>query len=146
MSDPLSIVAGIIAVAGLAFTSSKAVYELISNISDAPPAIRYLLDNIRSLNQVLSTITQIQEQCASGLNENQLTCLKHAQPVLEGCEVACGLFKSKIEGLTAHSHDGRRSFRDGMKYSFRSKSISDFQMRVVSWKGSLALVLDIAML
>jgi hypothetical protein len=72
--------------------------------------------------------------------------LEHAQPVLEGCAAACKRFKTKIEGLTTHSKDGRRSFRDGMKLIVQAKSIADFQMRVVSWKGSLALVLGIAVL
>jgi hypothetical protein len=33
-----------------------------------------------------------------------------------------------------------------MKLIVQAKSIADFQMRVVSWKGSLALVLGIAVL
>lgn len=146
MTDPLSVTASVIAVAGLAYSSSKAVYELISTVKDAPQTLRDLTENIKGLSQVLDTVAQSHYLRTTELSNSQLACLQHAKPALEGCEAACKAFKTKMERLTTHSQDGRRSFRDGLKLSFQTKNIADFQMRVVNWKSSLALVLDIALL
>ena len=65
---------------------------------------------------------------------------------LQGMCTACKEFKIKTGGLTAHSQDGRRSFRDSFKLKFQEKSIGDFRMRVADWKESLALALDVILL
>jgi hypothetical protein len=42
MADPLGVTASVIAVAGLAYSSSKALYEIISTIRDAPQVFQNL--------------------------------------------------------------------------------------------------------
>jgi hypothetical protein len=146
MTDPLSVTAGIIAVAGLAYSSSKALYEFISTIQDAPQVFQELNQYIAALSQVLDALKTDLNGRGTRLSESQIACLQAAKPTLEGCDLACKDFKTKIEGLTTHSHDGRRSFRDSMKLHFQNKSITDFRISLASWKESLALVLDVALL
>jgi hypothetical protein len=131
MVDPLSVTAGVIAVAGLAYSSSKALYDLISTIRDAPQVFQDLNQYIEALNQILKALKTNLDGRGARLSESQIACLQEAKPTLEGCDLACKDFKTKIEGLTAHSQDGRRSFRDSIKLNFQNKSIADFRMRVV---------------
>jgi hypothetical protein len=146
MTDPLSVTAGIIAVAGLAYSSSKALYELISTIQDAPQVFQELNQYIAALSQILEALKTNLDGRGTRLSESQITCLQEAKPTLEGCDLACKDFKTKMEGLTIHSRDGRRSFRDSIKLHFQNKSIADFRMRLAGWKESLALALDVTLL
>ena len=146
MTDPLSVSAGVIAVAGLAYSSSKALYELISTIRDAPQVFQNLNQYIAALSQTLNALKTNVDGRGAKLSVSQIAYLQEVKPTLEGCDLACKDFKTKIERLTVHSQDGRRSFRDGIKLNFQNKSIADFQMRLVGWKESLALALDIVLL
>jgi hypothetical protein len=146
MADPLSITAGVIAVAGHAYSSSKVLYEVISTIRDAPQVFQDLKQSIAALSQILNALKTNLNGRGTRLSESQITCLQEAKPTLEGCDLACKDFRTKIEGLTAHSQDGRRSIRDGIKLNFQHKSIADFRIRVIDWKESLALTLDVALL
>ncbi|KAG9232932.1 hypothetical protein BJ875DRAFT_465450 [Amylocarpus encephaloides] len=146
MTDPLSVTVGIIAVASLAYSSSKALYELISTIQDAPPVFQELNQYIAALSQILEALKTNLNGRGTRLSESQIECLQEAKPTLEGCDLACKDFKAKMEGLTIHSHDGRRSFRDSIKLHFQNKSISDFRIRLAGWKESLALALDVTLL
>ena len=146
MTDPLSVTAGIIAVAGLAYSSSKALYELISTIQDTPQVFQDLNQYIAALSQILEALRINLNGRNARLSESQIVCLQEMKPTLEGCDLACRDFRTKIEKLTIHSHDGRRSFRDSIKLHFQNKGIADFRMRLTGWKESLALALDVALL
>jgi len=146
MTDPLSVTASIIAVAGLAYSSSKALSELISTIQDAPQVFQELNQYLAALSKVLEALKANLNGRDTRLSESQIVCLQEAKPTLEGCDLACKDFKTKLKGLTIHSHDGRRSFRDSIKLHFQNKSIADFRMRLAGWKESLSLALDVALL
>jgi hypothetical protein len=146
MTDPISVTASIIAVAGLAYSSSKALYDLISTIQDAPQVFQDLNQYIAALGQILEALKTNLDGRGTRLSKGQIACLQEAIPTLEGCDLACKDFKTKMEGLTTHSQDGRRSFRDSIKLHFQNKSIADFRMRLAGWKESLALALDVALL
>jgi predicted nucleic acid-binding Zn-ribbon protein len=146
MADPLSIAASVIAVAGLAFSSSKALFELISTIHDAPSVFRNLNQDITALGQILDALRTTLSDRAATMSEGQMACLRAVEQPLEGCDLACKDFRTKVEGLTIHSRDGKRSLRDGVKLRFQSKSIEDFQTKIASWKASLALALDVVSL
>lgn len=146
MTDPLSVTAGIIAVAGVAYSSSKALYELISTIQDAPQVFQGLHQYLEALSQILEALKTDLDGRGTRLSKSQIACLQRARPTLEGCDLACKDFKTKMEELTTHSQDGRRSFRDSIKLRFQNKSIVDFRTRLAGWNKSLALVLDVALL
>ena len=56
MSDPVSLTASVIAIAGLAYSSSKALYEVISAIRDAPQVFQDLNQYIAALSQILNAL------------------------------------------------------------------------------------------
>ncbi|RFU25376.1 hypothetical protein B7463_g10962, partial [Scytalidium lignicola] len=146
MSDPLSVTANVVAVAGIAYSSSQALYELISTIQDAPQVFQDLNRYIAALGQILNALETNLGGRGARLSESQIVCLQQAKPALKGCDLACKDFKTKIDRLTVHSQNGRRSFRDGLKLHFQNKSIADFRTRLVGWKESLTLALDVVLL
>ena len=75
MTDPLSVTAGIIAVAGLAYSSSKALYELISTIQDAPQVFQELNQYISALSQILEALKTNLDGRGTRLSESQIACL-----------------------------------------------------------------------
>jgi hypothetical protein len=143
MTDPLDVTASVIAVAGLAYSSSKALYELISTIQDAPQLLQDLNQYVVALGKILNALKTNLDCRGARLFESQILCLQEAKPTLKGCYLACKDFQVKIERVTVNSENGRTSFRDGIKLHFQNKAIADFQMRLVGWKESLALALDV---
>jgi hypothetical protein len=146
MADPLSVTASVIAVAGLAYSSSKALYEFISAIQGAPQVFQELNQYIAALSQILEALKTNLDGCSTRLSESQIVCLQEAKPILEGCDLSCKGFKTKMEGLTIHSQNGRRSIRDSTRLHFQNKSIADFRMRLAGWKESLVIALNVALL
>jgi hypothetical protein len=146
MADPLSVTASVIAVAGCAYSSSKSLYDLISTIRDAPQIFLDLNQSLSALSQILNSLQKKLDGHGAMLSKSQVACLRQAKPTLEGCDLACKEFKIKMEELTSHSKDGRRSFRDSVKLSFQGKRIADFRVRIGDWKESLSIALDVALL
>lgn len=146
MADRLSITESVIEVARLAYSSSKALFEQISAIQNAPPVYQDLNQYIAALNQILHAIITKLDGRSTVLSQSQLACLHEVKPTLEGCDLACKNFKITMEGVTALSQDGKISFRDSFKLKFQEKGIADFRMRLADWKESLGLALDVALL
>ncbi|KAH7381969.1 hypothetical protein BKA64DRAFT_217536 [Cadophora sp. MPI-SDFR-AT-0126] len=146
MADPLSVTASVVAVAGFAYSSSKSLYDLICTIRDAPQIFLDLNQSLSALSQTLDSLQRNLDGRNARLSKSQIACLQQAKPTLEGCNLACQEFKMKLEELTSHSKDGRRSFRDSLKLSFQGKNIADFRVRVADWKESLSIALDVALL
>lgn len=122
MADPLSVTAGIIAVAGLAYSSTKALYQLISSIRDAPTAFQDLNQRIVALSEIMNTLKTDLDGCRLGPSESQIACLQVAKPTLDGCDRACKNFKTKMEGLPALFQDGKKSFPDSFKLKLTKTS------------------------
>jgi hypothetical protein len=144
MADGLSIAAGVIAVAGLAYTSSKMVYQVISDIRDAPQTFLNLNTDIGALYQTIHSLQQEleKEDKDAALSEAQRLNLSEIKPALEGCRDACDGFRAKINKLMSNTKDGHTSFRDRLKLQFQDKEIATFQMRLASYKSTLAIALD----
>ncbi|KAF2015093.1 hypothetical protein BU24DRAFT_228133 [Aaosphaeria arxii CBS 175.79] len=146
MADPLNVAAGAITIVSLAYSSSRALYELISTIHGSPSVFKDLSEEVITLNQILDTLRATLGDHASMMGNKQIAYLEAVDRTLQGCDIACQDFKTKLEKLTENSSDGKRSFRDGLKLSFQRKNINDFRMRIASWKASLTLGLYVATL
>jgi hypothetical protein len=148
MSDPLSITASVAAIATLAYASSKTLYEIIKDIRDAPKSFCELITDLEALQDVLNALKAEFEgnDRDATLSEAQRSCLKELGPSLRGCSDVCDQFKSKLEELMSHSHDGHTSFRDRVKLQFHDKEISAFRFRLASYKSTLSVGLGFASL
>src|ERR1700748_1521779 len=98
MAEALGAAASVIAIAGLAYSSSKLLYEVISEIQDAPKVLLDLNQDIDSLNQILVSLKSNLDSNDSKLSKSQIACLQKATPTLQACEQTCKDFKTKIDG------------------------------------------------
>jgi deoxyadenosine/deoxycytidine kinase len=148
MADPLSITASIIAVATLAYSSSKSLYQTISDIHDAPETFVHLKTDVETLYQTIHSLQQELEKkdTDAALSDAQKSNLREINPTLQACCSACDAFGSKISTLMRHSMDGHTSLQDRIKLQFQQKEIGVFQARLASYKSTLAIALDFSTL
>lgn len=149
MTDPLSITASVIAVANLAYASSKILYKTISSINNPPENLRHLKDDIENLYKTIDHLIQLLakvERNDATLSEAQKSNLHEIKPSLTACRTACDAFKAKIDQLLCHSMDGRISLRDKIKTYFQENEISSFQARLESYKLTFAIAVEFSSL
>jgi hypothetical protein len=143
MANPLSIAAGVIAVAGATYSTGKMLYDIISGIQDAPKTFQNLKLDIEALNNTIQSLErELKEDKDAGLSEAQKMNLSEIKPALEGCNGACNEFKTKLEKLTKNSKKGHTNMLDKLKLHFHDKEIAAFQARLASYKSTLSIALQ----
>lgn len=148
MADGLSIAAGVIAIAAHAYSSSKLLYQLITDIRDAPKTFLDLNTDIEALYKTIYSLKQALDVDGKGaaLSEAQRLNLSEIKPSLEGCRDACDEFKAKLGKLMSNSKDGHTSIRDRVKLQFQDKEVAAFRIRLASYKSTLAIALEFSSL
>lgn len=148
MADGLSIAASVITVAGLAYSSSKMLYQTISDIHDAPETFVHLKTDVETLSQTIHFLHQELEKKETdvALSEAQKSNLREIKPTLKACRSACDAFKGKIDKFMRHSKDGHISLRDKLKLQFHDKEIGAFQARLGSYKSTLTIAINFSSL
>ena len=145
MSDPLSITASVIAVAGVAYSSVKLLHETISGIQDAPETIIHLKTEVGILYETIHSLKQRlaeEKEKDSVLSEAQRSNLREIEPSLDACHNACDAFQTKMVHILRHSTEERISTRDKIKMHLREKEIVTFQVRLESYKSTFAISLE----
>jgi Fungal N-terminal domain of STAND proteins len=140
--DPLSVTASTIAVATLAWQSSKAVYELVDGLIGAPKAVAHsktLLsetqNTLESLRDMLSPESEAGPVLGSVLQKIKLdVALRSAQGV-------CDKYGNTIRGLTSHSTDARFSGRDRVAISLQESKINKFNQQLGECQRTISLAL-----
>ncbi len=145
MADPLSVAAGVIAVATLAYSSAKTLHQCISSIRDAPEIFVHLNDDVRQLCEVIRSLRQQvkKSRANASLTSVQKSHLQEIDPILKSCKSSCDTFYSTIDHLTRRSRDGQFRLRDRFRLQFNEKDIKTLQIRLNSHKSTLTLALQI---
>ena len=148
MTDPLSVSASIIAVVTVAYSSTKALFEAVKGIRDAPKCFQDLITDLQALQEVLHLLGARLDSGGQGrpFSEAQVSCLDHLASPLSACSDACSGFKLKLDGIMGHSNDRHTSFRDRLKLHFQDKEITAFRFRLASYKLTLSIALEFASL
>ncbi|KAL4733369.1 hypothetical protein BDV11DRAFT_175766 [Aspergillus similis] len=146
MAEPLSIIANVIAVASLAYSSSKILFQTISGIHDAPETLVHLQTDVWNLHETIHSLYQLLEvkKSDTDLSEAQKSNLREIQPTLDACRLACDAFKAKLDGFLRRSTEGHVSLRDRLRMQFQEEEIAAFQARLSSYKSTLAIALELS--
>lgn len=144
MTDPLSVTASVIAVAGFALSSSKLLYDTLCGIRDAPETFSTFKDEVGALQHIILSFQQGLEQQNDdvGLSDAQNLSLRELKPALEACSDCCEKFNRKIGKLMSHSTDGHVSLRDKIRLQFQDKEIAGVQALLASYRSTLTIALD----
>jgi hypothetical protein len=133
MTDPLSITAGVVALAGAAFQTSKLLHDTIDSFQNNLKTIRELKQETLGLSEVLKALEEV-----GALHEQRLTSLH--QP-LRQCSKACEEFNGLLIDCTKHSGGSRNSFRDWAKVRYLGGDISKFKDMLAGYKATITIAL-----
>ncbi|KAH7012594.1 uncharacterized protein B0I36DRAFT_378332 [Microdochium trichocladiopsis] len=140
--DPLSITASAIAVATLAAQSTKAIYQAIDGLAEAPHAIAHsktlLAGTQTALDSLIGTLTTTQDTQArlgSVLRPLEL------DQTLRSTQQLCDKFGTTITKYTSRSTDARFSSRDRILVNFHESQIIRFNQELGDCQKTISLVL-----
>jgi predicted component of type VI protein secretion system len=135
MADPLSITAGIIAVAGLALKSTQSLHSTIRGLKSQNKDARALKAEVGDLSAVLESLLET----VAGHPDLDLKAL--VLP-LERCAKACAEYESIITRCTRHSGDTTKaSLRDWVKQRYLQGDINDFRAALTVYKSTINIAL-----
>ncbi len=141
MTDPLSITAGIIAVATLAYNSTKSLADFIDSLKDAPKLISDLKVDINATQGVIKSLKSLLENRDGSSLPNKLrVCLSSAKVPLEDCQAVSKAFELKLKEWF---HNSRW---DNLKANFKETKIEKFRTRLRDTRDTLHLALTVCSL
>jgi hypothetical protein len=147
MAEAIGLAASIIGVATLAYSSSKALYELLDGIHEAPKTLEFLKTDLDALQKLLSSLeVELKHKPDKSLSDGLKHCLEEVEPSLKACSKACDEFREKVSKITSHSTEQHTSLRDKVKLQFQEKEITTFRYRLTSYKSTLNIALSFASL
>lgn len=122
--DPLSVTAGVIAVATAALQSAKALYDAVDGLEDAPHSISQTKGLLVLTQNTLGTLSQtLKANPAPGVIDSALKEIQLTK-ALESTASFCQVFTTAIEKLTSHSTDLRFSKRDRFLVYFNESKVN----------------------
>jgi hypothetical protein len=147
MAEAIGLAASVIGIATLACSSSKALYELLDGIYEAPQTLKFLKTDLDALQKLLSSLeAELKHKPDETLSDGLEKCLKEIEPSLKGCLTACDEFKLKLSKIVSHSTEQHTSLRDKVKLQFQEKEITAFRYRLASYKATVNIALSFASL
>jgi hypothetical protein len=133
MADPISLTSGLLTLVVFAFQSGKTLYQAFESIQNSPRTVRELRDELKALNDVLSSLEETVKQTETKLSALELPLLS--------CGKACEEFALVVAKCTTHSDGSRRSFRDWAKLNYMGKDIAQFRNLIAGYKSTIMIAL-----
>ena len=131
--DPLSTVAGVMAVVTFALQSSKILYEAVNGFQRLPQSIKDLKAELKSLHGVLEALKDTVATPGVDLSALELP--------LRQCGKACVDFEKLVSRCSRHSTDSRRSFRDWARLRYLGDDVEGFQKMIAGYKATVTIAL-----
>ncbi|KAK6857487.1 hypothetical protein PG995_006314 [Apiospora arundinis] len=141
--DPLSVTASVVAVAGLATQSAKAVYKLLDGLVEAPQIIansKALVAGTQNLLDTLTgTLTTSQDmQARFGFVLQSI----NLDQTLTSTQELCDKFNTTMTKYTRHSTDARLSNRDRLLVNLHESQIVQFNDQISGCQKTISLVIE----
>lgn len=149
MADPLSIFASVLAIAGAAIQSSKALFELVDDIREGPEEIRSISRDAHSFYSVVFSLNttlgdaKIRE-IISG-DDAMLEMIGNLTSPLSNCEAVLAKLMIKMQKQLRLGSDGRdnRMRLTNVKWGLFTKSeVRGLQLRLEAAKSTLNSALN----
>jgi hypothetical protein len=134
MTDPFSVVTGVIGIVGVALSNTRQVYDFISGIKGAPEAVTTLygdLDSLANILQQLSVLTR---------DPSQALFIVPLKGSLERCIAALKQLKRSIKPYVEGLQNGRRKWKR-FAWNFKEKEVTALQVRLGSCRDNLQLAI-----
>lgn len=144
MSDPLSILAAVTGIAGLALHSARRLKEFVDGIQGAPHAVSALSRDLNALYNVLGTLTALLDDVNLNPNPAQATFVPLLQAPLDNCVAALQDITLVIRRFTKPSGTAKITKWRGFAWNFREREVTALQTILMSYKSSLDIAIAVA--
>ena len=135
--DPISLLAGFIAIVTAALQSSHSLYEEIKSFKGYPPKVQRLIEELFALGNLLTALKAVLETAQSV--DDELISLGFS---IKRCGNACQDVKEVLLKCTAHSNQAKASFRDWVKFKYMDGDINDFRDTISVYKSTISIALN----
>ena len=145
MGDPLSVTAGVIAVAGLAYTSAKTLKDAISSFLNAPEVLRDIGNDLGIFQNVLQSLQQpLVGVPNANLSDDQKACFESLKPALGACRGMCDEFACKLSKMTSHSQPDKVNWWDRARLHFNEKDLALLKSNLEKHKQTVDVAIGVA--
>jgi Fungal N-terminal domain of STAND proteins len=134
MAEPISLAAGLLALATFAFQSSITLYNTIQSFQSHPKRVRDLTEELEALSGVLGPLSET----VSATTDVDLSTLD--LPLLR-CGNACKEFEQELLKCSSRSGSSRTSFRDWAKLTYMGDDIDGFRRLLAGYKLTICIAL-----
>jgi len=144
MSDPFSIVAGVVGITGVALHGTRVLLDDLQQLKDAPETITCLTEDIRSVDATLKLFQNLEDKewelLGAGVAEQ-------SKATISSCTKACEIFRIDLQRWTKNSVDGEMARRDRAKVGlFKRGQIKAMTSQLANCKLSINSVVCTATL
>lgn len=147
MTDPFSISVGVIAIAGLAYSSAKTLKETITSFVNAPKIFLDIGSDLQTLQDLLRALQlPLNGVPNTDFSDDAKATFESMRPALESCKGLCDDFTVKLSKLTSHSHGDKVSWWDRTKLHFNEKDVALLKMDLEKHKQTVDMVIGVATL
>ena len=133
MAEIIGVVSGVLGLAQLAFQSSLLLYGKVESFKEAPIKVRDLRTELKSLVDVLETLSQTAQDSEINLDSLELP--------LRACSEACKGFSEFIDRNTANSTSGKVSKLDWFKLQYKGDNITEFKEKLAIHKLTITIAI-----
>lgn len=140
MPEPvtLSVVASTIAIAGLAYKSTKSLTNFIDSLTNAPKLIVELKDDIKVVQGLVKSIElMLENRDDRNLPRDLRFCLSSAKVPLEDCRAVSESFERTLEDWFNNSKS------DKLKANRKETKVQNFRRRLADTRSALDLALNV---
>lgn len=144
MSDPFSIVAGVLGIIAPALDTTKHLLDDLKKISEAPATVKTLRQDNGFVETTLESLKTVSEQEWIALGT---TIIQQSQTVIKSCTKSCTEFRGDLKVWTRHSNEDDISLRDRTSIGiFRQNRIKAMSEQLQKYRTALNIVVSTATL
>ena len=139
MSDPLSIAAGLVAVAGAAVTTCKLLFNTARIVSEARTRIADLAQSLAHFSSILKRLASVIKSAPDIIGKDGIRDINH-------CRRDCRTIVHEIERVFKGIDKRSLNFTDRIKWLFRQDSLRYPKARLEVAKTDLLLNIEVLIL
>lgn len=143
MTDPFSIVAGVVGTVAAAAHAIHAAVDLIDRIEGAPKAVYQIRAELNGTESVVRDLETILERDGKNTIWTQLLGESKLSNALKNLRAVCESFVSALKEWTRHSPSSDKlSFQDSFVIAMQSRKISALSKQLNSCKQTVMMAMS----
>ncbi|KAG9851696.1 hypothetical protein KCU98_g3795, partial [Aureobasidium melanogenum] len=143
MTDPFSVVAGVVGIVAAAAHAIHATIDLIDKIESAPTAVCQIRAELNDTESVVRHLEKILDSGGQTTTWHKLLDESRLSQALKTLKTVCENFASTLKQWTRHSISGDKlSFLDNINVVLHSTKMSQLSVQLSSCKDTVMLALN----